>query len=73
MIPVDDIATWLDLELDAERFRAKEPENGLLLDSGNPVERLTSAVNTTFETIAGASAVGAALLDIALPATIRRS
>jgi dinuclear metal center YbgI/SA1388 family protein len=62
-----EIAAWLDAELQAERYRAEEPENGLLVDTGRPVLRIASAVNTTFETIAAASAAGAELLLVHHP------
>jgi len=62
-----EIAAWLDAELQAEKYRAEEPENGLLVDAGRPVVRIASAVNTTFETIAAASAAGAGLLLVHHP------
>ncbi len=62
-----EIAAWLDSELLAEQYRAEEPENGLLVDSGRPVVCIASAVNTTFETIAAASAAAADLLIVHHP------
>ena len=64
---VAEIAAWLDAELDAERYRAEEPENGLNVDAGVPVTRITSAVNTTFRSIELAAASGAQLLLVHHP------
>lgn len=67
MVLASEIAAWLDAELQAELYRAEEPENGLLVDAGRPVLRIASAVNTTFETIAAASVAGADLLLVHHP------
>jgi dinuclear metal center YbgI/SA1388 family protein len=67
VVQATDIAAWLDAELDAEKYRADEPENGLLVDAGRPVLRIATAVNTTFETISEASAAGADLLMVHHP------
>jgi putative NIF3 family GTP cyclohydrolase 1 type 2 len=61
------VAAWLDGELDAERYRASEPENGLLVDAERPVTRVAAAANTTFATIAAASDAGAELLLVHHP------
>jgi putative NIF3 family GTP cyclohydrolase 1 type 2 len=62
-----DLAAWLDVELDAERYRASEPENGLLVDAGRPITRIASAVNTTFGSIAAAARADAELLLVHHP------
>lgn len=62
-----DVAAWLDDRLDAARFRAAEPENGLIVDSRRPVRVIASSVNTTFESIAGAARAGADLLLVHHP------
>jgi putative NIF3 family GTP cyclohydrolase 1 type 2 len=67
VVLASEIAAWLDAELGAEQYRAEEPENGLVVDAGRPVLRVASAVNTTFETIAEASAAGADLLIVHHP------
>ena len=56
-----EIAAWLDGELEAARYRAEEPENGLVVDAGREVTLLASAVNTTFGSIELAAAAGAQL------------
>jgi putative NIF3 family GTP cyclohydrolase 1 type 2 len=56
------IAAWLDDRLDAARFRIEEPENGLIVDAGLPVNLIASAVNTSFGAIARAVEAGANLL-----------
>jgi putative NIF3 family GTP cyclohydrolase 1 type 2 len=61
-VTVAEIAAWLDAELDAERYRAEEPENGLVVDAGRPVTLVGSTVNTTFGAIDLAAAAGAQLL-----------
>jgi dinuclear metal center YbgI/SA1388 family protein len=67
MVVAADIAAWLDEELHAERYRAEEPENGLIIETGRTVVRLASAVNTTFDTISAATAAGAGLLLVHHP------
>jgi putative NIF3 family GTP cyclohydrolase 1 type 2 len=67
MVEIVDIAAWLDAELDAERYRADEPENGLVVDANRPVLGIASAVNTTFDTISAAAADGAGLLMVHHP------
>jgi dinuclear metal center YbgI/SA1388 family protein len=67
MVHVGDIAAWLDGELEAEKYRAEEPENGLVVDARRPVLRIASAVNTTFATISEAAAAGADLLLVHHP------
>ena len=62
-----EIATWLDAELDAARYRVEEPENGLVVDAGGDVKRIASAVNTTFRSIELAAAAGAQLLLVHHP------
>ena len=62
-----DIAAWLDEELEAARYRADEPENGLVVDAGGPVTVVASTVNTTFRSIALAAAAGAQLLLVHHP------
>ena len=62
-----DIAGWLDEELEAARYRAEEPENGLVVDAGGPVTVVASTVNTTFRSIALAAAAGAQLLLVHHP------
>jgi putative NIF3 family GTP cyclohydrolase 1 type 2 len=66
-LDVAQIGIWLDEELDAERYRASEPENGLLLNATRPVSEIAAAVNTTFATIAAAAAAGAELLLVHHP------
>ena len=62
-----EIAAWLDAELDAVRYRAEEPENGLVVDAGGEVTLVASAVNTTFQSIELAAAAGAQLVLVHHP------
>jgi putative NIF3 family GTP cyclohydrolase 1 type 2 len=62
-----DIAGWLDEELEAARYRAEEPENGLVVNAAGPVTVVASTVNTTFRSIALAAAAGAQLLLVHHP------
>ncbi len=62
-----EIAAWLDAELEAARYRAEEPENGLVVDAGREVTLLASAVNTTFRSIELAAAAGAQLVLVHHP------
>ena len=62
MTAVRDIATYLDEVLDAERFRAAEPENALLIDAERPVRRIGAAVNTSARAIEAAAEAGVDLL-----------
>jgi putative NIF3 family GTP cyclohydrolase 1 type 2 len=56
------VTAWLDHLLDAQKFRGNEPENGLIVDAGQPVRRLGAAVNTSFEAIEAALDAGVDLL-----------
>lgn len=58
----NDVAAWLDELLGAERFRAAEPENGLVVDAERPITLIGAAVNTTFTAIEAAAAADVALL-----------
>lgn len=66
-LPPTEVAAFLDDLLGAERFRQEEPENGLLLDAGRPVQRIGAAVNTTFRAIQGAAEAGVELLLVHHP------
>ena len=57
-----EIAASLDESLDAPRYRAEEPENGLVFDAGRPVRRLGAAVNTTLAAIDAAAEAAVDLL-----------
>ena len=67
MTSPSDLAAWLDDQLDANRFRTEEPENGLILDVGRRVRTVAASVNTTFESIAMAADAGAELLMVHHP------
>jgi putative NIF3 family GTP cyclohydrolase 1 type 2 len=56
------VAAWLDDLLDAHKFRANEPENGLIVDAGRLVRRVGAAVNTSFQAIEAALDAGIDLL-----------
>jgi putative NIF3 family GTP cyclohydrolase 1 type 2/ribonuclease HI len=60
--PATEVAAYLDQLLNAIFFRANEPENGLVVDSGRPVTLVGAAVNTTFAAIDAAAAAGVELL-----------
>lgn len=57
-----EIAAVLDVLLDAERYRAEEPENGLLIDAVRSVRRIGAAVNTSRSAIEAAAEAGIDLL-----------
>jgi putative NIF3 family GTP cyclohydrolase 1 type 2/ribonuclease HI len=57
-----EIADFLDTLLNAASFRANEPENGLMLDAGQPVRLVGASVNTSFAAIDAAADAGAELL-----------
>jgi putative NIF3 family GTP cyclohydrolase 1 type 2 len=62
---VDEIAAFLDELLDAEKYRASEPEaNGLAYRAGPGVSKFAVAVNTSLMTIVGAAKCGAQLLVV---------
>jgi len=67
MTTAADIAADLDELLDAARFRDEEPENGLILDAGNPVTRIGAAVNTTLAAIDRAAEASVELLLVHHP------
>ena len=60
--PLTDIAAYLGVLLEIERYDEGEPSNGLLVDAGREVSRIAAAVNTSFTSIAAAAETGAELL-----------
>jgi dinuclear metal center YbgI/SA1388 family protein len=67
VVSAAELAADLDALLAAARFRAEEPENGLILDAGRPVTRVGAAVNTSFAAIERAAAEGVELLLVHHP------
>jgi dinuclear metal center YbgI/SA1388 family protein len=61
------IVSYADELLDVAKYDEGEPCNGLMVDAGRPVTRLTASVNTSFESIRNAAAVGAELLLVHHP------
>jgi putative NIF3 family GTP cyclohydrolase 1 type 2/ribonuclease HI len=60
--PAAEVGAYLDELLNAASFRANEPENGLVVDGGQPVSLVGAAVNTTFAAIDAAATAGVELL-----------
>lgn len=59
-----EVAGFLDQLLGTERYREEEPENGLLLSTGRPVDRIAAAVNTSLTSVRAAVAAQAQLLIV---------